>query len=227
MGKLLILKKDPSIFADFQAVSLFSTYACAALYQDDQQYYVVLIPHQQQSFSYEYLFQRWQPYLIASITNIHGSAKTPEQESQYHYVLKQYPIVDLSGVEQFYTTHHSAALDELMLQYCMRYIDYDFIDRQNKLLFVFAKNAMEISKKSLPPLNEFPGADAHPEFLADMQQLVTAQLKQPTNMQLLSCIDNQQQIYQPVNSQVSTAFFQLPAASQVVATPSPVRAQAF
>lgn len=189
MGRLLILKKDPSIIADFHTPALYSSFACAAVHEDAQHYYVTLIPLAERSPAYEMLMQRWQPHVLSVFTPAHGSARQPAPNTIYRYVLGHYPIVNLQAVQQFYLKHHNAKLDELMLNYCRRYIDFDFIDAGQKSLFVFAKDID--SNQPLPPIEQFPGADQYPDFLADLHELVTTHLQAPIKLSLLACIDNQ------------------------------------
>lgn len=189
MGRLLILKKDPSIIADFQNAGLFTSFACAALCEDAEHYYVTLIPSAERSPAYETLIQHWQPYIVSALTSVHGSSRQPAQDANYRYKLAHFPIIHLPAVQQFYQKHHSTELDELMLNYCRRYIDYDFIDAEQQSLFVFVKEVD--SNEPLPPIEQFPGADRHPEFLADLHELVTQHLQAPTKLLPLVCIDNQ------------------------------------
>lgn len=193
MGRFLILKKNPSIIDDFQNDALFANFACAALCEDAAHYYVTLIPPAQRSPEYEILIQRWQPYIVSELKSVHGSARQPAQDS-YRYKLAHFPIVNLTAVQQFYLKHHSDALDKLMLDYCRRYIDFDFIDTEQKSLFVFVKEID--SNEPLPPIEQFPGADQHSEFVADLHELVTKHLKTPTKLSPLACIDNQHLVKQ-------------------------------
>ncbi len=87
-----------------------------------------------------------------------------------------------------------------MLNYCRRYIDFDFIAVEQKSLFVFVKEID--SNEPLPPIEQFPGADQYPEFLADLHELVTKHLQAPTKLSPLACIDNQQ-----LAQQFSPGFF--------------------
>jgi hypothetical protein len=135
------------------------------------------------------LIERWQPHIVSTFTPVHGSSRQPAQDGTYKYKLAHFPIINLTAVQQFYLKHHSKELDELMLNYCRRYIDFDFIDVEQKSLFVFAKEID--SSEPLPPIEQFPGADQHPEFLADLHELVTKHLQAPTKLSPLACIDNQ------------------------------------
>lgn len=194
MGRILILQKDPSIITDFQNTALFTSFACAALCEDAEHYYVMLIPSAERSPAYETLIQRWQPHVVSVIANVHGSSRQPAQDAIYRYKLAHFPIINVTAVQQFYLKHHSAELDDLMLDYCRRYIDFDFIDVEQKSLFVFVKE-MD-SNEPLPPIEQFPDADRHPEFLADLHELVTQHLQAPTKLSPLACIDNQRLVQQ-------------------------------
>lgn len=200
MGRFLILKKDPSIMADFQDTALFTSFACAALCEDAEHYYVTLIPPAERSPAYETLIQRWQPYIVSALTSVHGSSRQPAQDGTYKYKLAHFPIINVTAVQQFYLKHHSTELDKLMLDYCRRYMDFDFIDVEQKSLFVFVKEIN--SDEPLPPIEQFPGADQHPEFLADLHELVTKHLQPPTKLSPLACIDNQYLV-----KQFSPGFF--------------------
>lgn len=200
MGRLLILKKNPNIIADFNNRALFGSFACAALHEDAQHYYVTLIPSADDSAAEELLMQRWQPYIASALTPVHGSARQPTADAAYKYVLAQYPINDVAAVQQFYIKHHSAKLDAFMLNYCRRYIDFDYIDTEQKSLFVFSKNID--SDQPLPPIEQFPGADQYQEFLTDLHELVTTHLQKPSKLSQLACIDNQQ-----LAKQFSPGFF--------------------
>lgn len=201
MGRLLILTKDPSILADFNDLALFASFACAALHEDAQHYFVTLIPSADDSAFEAMLMQHWQPYIVSAFTPVHGSLRQPTTDASYQYALKHYPINDVAAVQQFYSKHHSARLDEFMLNYCRRYIDFDYIDKEQKSLFVFSKNID--SDQPLPPIEQFPGAEQYPEFLADLHTLVTTHLQAPIKLSQLACIDNQQ-----AAKSYSPAFFQ-------------------
>lgn len=189
MGHLLILTKNNSIIADFNDQSLFTNFICAALYQDAQHYYVTLIPRTTDSDAEETLIKHWQPYIVSTFASVHGSTRQPVKDTDYQYVLKQYPIVNLPAIQQFYSKHHGAKLDEFMLDYCRRYIDFDYIDAEHKSLFVFSKNLD--SEQPQTPIDQFPGAEQFPEFLTDLHKLVSEDLKTPTKLSQLACIDNQ------------------------------------
>ncbi len=107
MGRFLILKKDPSIIADFQDAALFTSFACAALCENAEHYYVTLIPSAQRSPAYETLIQRWQPHVASVFTNVHGSSRQPAQDAIYRYKLAHFPIINVTAVQQFYLKHHS------------------------------------------------------------------------------------------------------------------------
>lgn len=189
MGRLLILKKDQAILTDFQDRALFADFACAALHADDQYYYVSLIPAAGSNLNDQKLMQRWESYIVSAFTPVHGSSRQPSSGAAYQYMLAHYPIVNLEAVRQFYAKHHSRKLDEFMLNYCRRYIDFDFIDAEQQSLYVFSKNTD--STEPLPPIEEYPGADQFPEFLADLHELVTKHLQPPAKLSLLACIDLQ------------------------------------
>lgn len=217
MGRLFILRKDLSIVCDFQDAKLFGSFACAALYEDAKYYYATLIPPADSTPAYEMLMRHWQPYLVSVTTSVHGSSRQPSPDTAYKHVLAQFPIVNLPAVQQFYAKHHSKELDELMLNYCRRYIDFDFIDAEpeQKSLFVFAKDIN--TNEPLPPIEKFPGTEQCPEFLADLKELVTTHLRTPVKLSQLDCIDNQLQA-----TAYSPAFFQhkRETASRMTATPS-------
>jgi len=69
------------------------------LFQDKNQYYVILIPNLGTQNYSKALFQSWEALIRgAIIQHTHGAEMEPDITKEYQYKLRQFPIVDLPGV---------------------------------------------------------------------------------------------------------------------------------